>query len=375
LKNGDVWSHPNKPLENHLIGTVRIADEIAKNCGLTLNNNEKNAILLHDIAKAHPSFQKRLRTGRGKFGHAVLSSALVLGLTHDLLCTEAVRRHHGSLQNIPSDVWKFWNEWEWDEDKQRLVSNLSWWPGADVISKMIQMRISSWMELIPSQNDWEDIIISSVDNYGQDPFEEGSTGWLRLRLLYSLLVAADRIEATSGQLFSSKKPTLNYKRFEEHLRGLAQGKLAAWRNKVRQMVIENARLLINKPGVYTLTLPTGAGKTLIGLQIALEAAERLSAVRILYILPYVSLVEQNAGIAAKVFDGVREDHHLAYGKSTHLEEKQDEYTLDDFMSFFRYWHEPVIVTTLAKLWEVLYSPRANDAMSFHSLSNAIVVLD
>lgn len=375
MKNGDVWSHPNKPLENHLIETVRIADEIAKNCGLTLNNNEKNAILLHDIAKAHPSFQKRLRTGRGKFGHAVLSSALVLGLTHDLLCTEAVRRHHGSLQNIPSDVWKFWNEWEWDEDKQRLVSNLSWWPGADVISKMIQMRISSWMELIPSQNDWEDIIISSVDNYGQDPFEEGSTGWLRLRLLYSLLVAADRIEATSGQLFSSKKPTLNYKRFEEHLRGLAQGKLAAWRNKVRQMVIENARLLINKPGVYTLTLPTGAGKTLIGLQIALEAAERLSAVRILYILPYVSLVEQNAGIAAKVFDGVREDHHLAYGKSTHLEEKQDEYTLDDFMSFFRYWHEPVIVTTLAKLWEVLYSPRANDAMSFHSLSNAIVVLD
>ena len=129
MKNGDVWSHPNKPLENHLIGTVRIADEIAKNCGLTLNNNEKNAILLHDIAKAHPSFQKRLRTGRGKFGHAVLSSALVLGLTHDLLCTEAVRRHHGSLQNIPSDVWKFWNEWEWDEDKQRLVSNLSWWPG------------------------------------------------------------------------------------------------------------------------------------------------------------------------------------------------------------------------------------------------------
>ena len=74
--------------------------------------------------------------------------------------------------------------------------------------------------------------------------------------------------------------------------------MAAWRNKVRQMVMKR-QAIINKPGVYTLTLPTGAGKTLIGLQIALEAAERLSAVRILYILPYVSLVEQNAGLRPK----------------------------------------------------------------------------
>jgi len=111
--------------------------------------------------------------------------------------------------------------------------------------------------------------------------------------------------------------------------------------------------------------------------VASEAAERLGAVRIIYVLPFVSLVEQNAGVTAHVFDDVREDHHLAYGKTLYSEDDQDgkESPLDNFMSLFRYWHEPVIVTTLAKLWEVLFSPRANDTMSFHALSNSVVVID
>ena len=76
--------------------------------------------------------------------------------------------------------------------------------------------------------------------------------------------------------------------------------------------MENARKVITSPGIYTLTLPTGTGKTIIGLQLAMDIAERFNASGIIYVLPFVSLVEQNAEVASRLFDYVQEDHHLAY---------------------------------------------------------------
>ena len=224
MENGEIWSHLNKPLEDHLLGTYKIAQGIAKNCGLVLNNKESIALALHDVAKAHAQFKKKLKTGRGKFGHAEPSSALVFSLTHDLICTEAVRRHHGALLNFPSDVFKFWEEWEWDQTKKNLISQLPWWPGANNINELLELDISAWSDLIPSEDEWEDIITASIYN---DESEQSSDGWLRMRTLFSLLVAADRIEAISGQSFPFEKLKFDRGRFEAYLQRLNQTKLAS----------------------------------------------------------------------------------------------------------------------------------------------------
>ena len=377
MKDGAIWSHPNKPLEHHLLGTLKIAEEIAFECGVKIDDKQTKALVLHDLAKAHPAFQKKLKYGRGRFGHAEPSSGLVLKLTRDLLYTEAVRRHHSALQSIPSDVWKFWNNWEWNENKKHLFTSLPWWPGADSVAETLEVDIKSWSELLPTEEEWEDLLSEVVDAYGSNQTLALDTDWLRLRMFFSLLVAADRLEAAVGGKMSLKKPAPDHLRFQRHLQELTSGSLAGWRDGVRKEVLEYSRKVLDKPSLYTITLPTGAGKTIIGLQVAIEAAQRFNANRIIYVLPYVSLVEQNAGMASIMFDEVREDHHLAYGKTTDLEDGNDdnEKKFDEFMGFFRYWQEPVIVTTLAKLWEVLYSPRANDAKSFHALCNAIILLD
>lgn len=377
MKDGEIWSHPNKPLEQHLLGTLKIAEEIASECGIKIDDSQKKSLVLHDLAKAHPAFQKRLKYGRGRFGHAEPSSVLVLNLTQDLLCTEAVRRHHSALQNITSEVWKFWNNWEWDENKKRLFASLPWWPGADSVVETLKVEIKSWYELLPTEEEWEDLLSDVVDAYGSNPKLALDTDWLRLRMFFSLLVAADRLEAAVGGKMSFRKPAHDHSRLQRYLQELTGGRLAGWRDGVRKEVLEYSRKVLDKPSLYTITLPTGAGKTIIGLQVAMEAAQRFNANRIIYVLPYVSLVEQNAGVASIMFDEVREDHHLAYGKTTGLENENDENEKKyyEFMGFFRYWQEPVIVSTLAKLWEVLYSPRANDAMSFHALSNAVILLD
>jgi len=165
--------------------------------------------------------------------------------------------------------------------------------------------------------------------------------------------------------------SLDMKRVDSYTNTLQKRPLSEWRQEVRRRVVAHSRLVLEKPGVYTLTLPTGTGKTLVGLQVAMEAAQRFNSSGIIYVLPFVSLVEQNAGVARQFFDEVREDHHLSYNAG----DGEETTPRERFLEFFRYWQEPVIVTTMAKFWEVLYSPRANNTMSFHRLSHAVIILD
>lgn len=369
MNDGKVESHHGKPLEHHLFFTQALAKQIATTFGIPLTPQEEEAILLHDAGKAHPAFKVHLETGRGKFGHAEPSAALVLNQTRDLLCAEAVRRHHSHLQDVAEFV-KFWGEWDHEEGLQ-TIRKLVWWPGAEQIAKELGLEFKSWAEFFTDEAGWDDILIDIVDTYGLGDTAALAEDWLRLRLLYSLLVTADRYEAAVGGTLEYHRPGLDKTRLEKFLADLPQGFLSEWREHVREQVTTHARQVITAPGVYTLTLPTGAGKTLTGLQVAMETAQRLGATGIIYVLPYVSLVEQNASVARHLFANVREDHYLAYasemGEDLSLQER--------FIEFFRYWQEPVVVTTLAKLWEVLYSPRANDTMSFHRLSRAVVILD
>jgi CRISPR-associated endonuclease/helicase Cas3 len=382
LKPGDkeVYSHPGKKLEEHLCNTVKLVESIATRFGLNVTPERTKAIVLHDIAKAHPTFQRRMRTGRGRFGHAEPSSALVFNCTRDILCAEAVRQHHTHLRNI-DDVEKFWgNCWEYEDTKQ-VIKELIWWPEAqEIIKNLSRDKITSWGSLLGSEEDWEEII-EQVDYYQIERNGSLPVDWLKLRILYSLLVTADRYEAAVGNKIEYSPLLLETALLDLYRQKLSTKSLYQWRSEVRKKVIENAEKQVLQPGVYTLTLPTGAGKTLIGLELAMQIAERFKSSGIIYVLPFVSLVEQNAGVAKELFPKncpVLEDHHLSDFKVEDDRNKRNEEELNQlqrFISFFRYWQSPVVITTLAKLWGVFYSPRANDTISFHRLSKAVVILD
>jgi CRISPR-associated endonuclease/helicase Cas3 len=376
----DVYSHKGKKLEKHLCNTADLVRFIASEFGLSVTPEEEKAVVLHDIAKSHPEFRRKLETGRGRFGHAEPSSALVFNCTRDILCAEAVRQHHTRLRNL-ADVEKYWgNDWNYEKTK-RVIKELKWWPEANEVTKRIAKdKITSWEGLMGSDEDWEEII-DQVDYYQVERGEFLTGDWLKLRLLYSLLVTADRYEAAVGKIIYFSPLLLERAVLDSYLKELTDKPLADWRSKVREKVIENLDEQVLQPGVYTLTLPTGAGKTLIGLELAMHIAERFRSSGIIYVLPFISLVEQNADVARMVFpEGcpVLEDHYLSNFKIENMKNKGDSDQLDQlqrFISFFRYWQAPVVITTLAKMWDVLFSPRANDTMSFHRLSRAVVVLD
>lgn len=392
MQTGKVNSHIGKRLEEHLLRTFTLAQKMAAASDLSIGEKEKGAILLHDLAKAHPHFQNKLAGERQRFNHAAPSALAAFLATRSLLAAEAVRRHHTSLENLV-DIKRYWGSQKYKE-VQKVLKKLPWWEGAASICNALALEICSWMELLPDEEDWDDLLFNAVELYepgggGGEGKNNGSSNgkgeldWLNLRLLYSLMVTADRLEAMGGDIEYAPL-SVDKKRIQEYVASLKSRKLSDWRESIRQEVVNKAAQIINGPGIYTLTLPTGAGKTITGLQVAAEAALRLQAKSIIYVLPFISLVEQNAGVASKLFPIVREDHYFSpINEETDdlLQENGDEEAdgaqkrLKRFLAFFRYWQEPMIVTTMAKLWNVLFSPRANEAMSFHRLSRAVILLD
>lgn len=406
LNPGRICSHPGKPLDKHLIQVLRIAQSIAERFETELSPVIQKGIVLHDLGKAHPQFRVKLcgvcnlrgntcleyeEGVRGHpFGHAEPSAALVLAVTNDILCAEIVRRHHTELQNL-ADVHRFWtNDFLYQDNCgsgiRDIISRLYWWPGAEEIAKVLASQTDGhdfssgdtatpprWASLLPAKNEWEDTVFELLDDIAFGEFDK-SPLWLKTRLAYSIFVTSDRWEASTSSPLDFDKLTVDPRKVSEYLEGRG-GRFATWRQLVRQKVGESARRTISKPGLYTLTLPTGTGKTTIGLEIAMEVAQQFGAKSIIYVLPFISVVEQNAGVAREILGTVQEDHHMAYMGGSGPSEDHDSTPAERFMSFFRYWHAPVVVTTLAKLWEVLFSPRANDSMSFHKLSQAVVILD
>jgi len=363
LMRGEVESHPGRPLEDHLLKTANLAEDIARRCLGMVPEELRYIGLLHDVAKAHPRFQAHLK-GKGRFGHSEPSGCLALAITRDIIIAEAIRCHHTRMRD--DFINEFWCNSDY-KDIGKVLAEIPMWPGCEVLAREIGIQGDSWIESWPSSQGWDGLL-----EYIEDTVSLDEDAWLNFRVLYSLLITADRLDAVSGGVEDMVLPKFALPEgvFEEYIAGMNPTPLAAWRQGIRRKVLETAPGLLSGPGVYTLTLPTGAGKTLVALELAANVAQRDSKYSIIYVLPFITIVEQNSNVAKSIFQTVQQDHHLAYQG-----EGEESGSLQRFVAMFRYWREPVVVTTFAKLWEVLYSPRANDSMCFHRMANAVIVLD
>lgn len=345
---GDLKSHDDKLLKEHLQNVASISRQLAE-----INKIDVDTDLLefvgwtHDLGKVHPTFQAYLEGRSQGVEHSRPSSYFTLSLTKCLMAAELVRRHHTGLQDI-ADVKSFWAG-----DRLDYA----------VINETMRSLLPDWPCLL-SEDEWYDF----VDWINLD-LKVDETEWLKWRTLYSMFITADRMDALGVSHITSKAiPSFTLPNFK------SDTKMNKWRTLVRKTCLQGLPGEV-KPGIYTLTLPTGSGKTVTGLQIASDFASKIGANSIIYALPFIAIVEQNAKVAREVFGkDVQEDHSGMFAQ----QEEHDEASqgpLQRMSSLFRYWTEPVVVTTLAALWNACFEPRANASMNFHRLHNSVVVLD
>ncbi len=198
---------------------------------------------------------------------------------------------------------------------------------------------------------------------------------LWIRLLFSCLKDADCLDTESfldGEQtgYRSGFPSLGdlQKRFDRYMADKTQSAQDTPVNAIRREILAACRAAaVEGPGLFSLTVPTGGGKTLSGLAFALDHAVKHAKSRIVYVIPYTSIIEQTANILADIFgrENVVEHHGNADPDKetprTHLAAEN--------------WDAPIIVTTNVQFFESLYAARTSRCRKLHNLVNSVVILD
>lgn len=199
---------------------------------------------------------------------------------------------------------------------------------------------------------------------------------LWIRMLYSCLVDADFLDTEKfmnpeqADLRPSRADlALLKERFDRYMAAKESDALHTPVNRTRKEILRECRQKGQslEPGLFSLTVPTGGGKTLASMAFALEHALKQGKKRIIVAIPYTSIIEQTAAVYREVFgdDAVLEHHsNLDPARETAASRLASEN-----------WDAPIIVTTNVQLFESLFAAKSSACRKLHNIVNSIVVLD
>jgi len=196
-----------------------------------------------------------------------------------------------------------------------------------------------------------------------------------IRMLFSCLVDADFLDTETfinknNVLLRGNYPELlgmKYK-LNKELNKLSSEAHDTLVNKYRKEILQQCITASdNLPGLFSLTVPTGGGKTLSSLAFAIKHALKYGMKRIIYVIPYTSIIEQNADVFRKIFgNDVVLEHH------SNIEIKENDYKSQ---LAIENWDAPLIVTTNVQFFESLFHNRTSRCRKIHNITNSIIILD
>lgn len=206
--------------------------------------------------------------------------------------------------------------------------------------------------------------------------KDGFTVAFFIRMVYSCLVDADFLETenfmTDGR--TQRKPE---KISDVHL-GRLLAHISGWMENRDQMTVNGRRTEILKhclemgrgnPGIYSLTVPTGGGKTVSSLAFALQHACTHGKERIIYVIPYTSIIEQNAAVFREILG---EDAVLECHSNVQYDDKEEFKPMQLASENF---DKPVVVTTNVQFFESLFSNKSSKCRKLHNFANSVIIFD
>jgi len=344
-------------LEDHLKGTSSLAEKFASK----FNNPGWGRLLglWHDIGKYSYEFQEYIRKNTGyeegeKLGKNDHSSAAAI-LAREILpawwppISYCIAGHHAGLHN--------------------------WLPEPGVSGDLCdRLKKTDLLERI--RNEIPKYLLNKLDfekPCGKSLSHEHINLWIRM--LFSTLVDADFLDTESFMKPESFKLREKYDTLQElkerldiyldNIRSTSSlTKVNIIRNKILTDCIRSAQL---KPGFFSMTVPTGGGKTLSSMAWALNHAIKHNKTRIIFVIPYTSIITQTAQIYRSIFgeNNIVEQH-------SNLDE---DINTQERKLAAENWDAPIIVTTNVQFFESLYSNRTSQCRKLHNIVNSIIILD
>lgn len=200
---------------------------------------------------------------------------------------------------------------------------------------------------------------------------------LWMRMLFSCLVDADFLDTESymsPEKFSKRSsfPSLVklHQAFLKKMQKLQDKADNTDLNSIRKTIFSACQQQANRPtGIFSLTVPTGGGKTLASLGFALEHAKHHDKTKIIYAIPFTSIIEQNAGVFREFLgDEAVLEHHSSLDIDPSMENNASRLATEN-------WDAPLVVTTNVQLFESMFASRTSRCRKLHNLVNSIIILD
>jgi len=372
----------NQSLSEHAEGVARYCIQFLKQAGLPkLAPLGELLAVLHDAGKAQSAFQNYiLGKSEQKAPHSAAGALLATKLlpSHSKgyplkrtriaqLLAYAISGHHrglydyGELENKLKDI----------DTKDRCKK-------AEGALSELMSEVQNWVKEHGAKTEaYLRKLASRV--------EEEEQAQALIRLLFSCLVDADFLD-TEAFMDEERKEhrheaTRGYATLEvlrdrltEHMEGFStEGKI----NEARRAFLNQCRAhgRTCAKGYYSLFLPTGGGKTLSSMTWALETALKHKAQRIIYVIPYTSIITQTAGIFREIFgeENVLEHHSDITFSGGEASQETERYERTRLLA--ENWDAPIIVTTNVQFFESLFSHKVSRSRKVHSIANSVVVFD
>ena len=335
-------------VEEHLTGTARrcaafAAEFDAADFGSLVGQ-------AHDIGKTSQAFQRRLHNGP-KVDHAT-AGAIECAKKDSLMAACCVVGHHSGLPDFGN-----------------LVTDQ---PGDSTFVGRLKRGIQggippyAWDGNLPQ--------LPPEPDFLSDDF----TRSLWTRMLYSCLVDADYLDTeefmSGGTIARGEYDPLPVllDRLERHIAGFFPPKNDL--NRSRCQILQSCLDAGAGPkAIYTLTVPTGGGKTIASLAFALRHAVKNNMRRVIYVIPYTSIIEQNAEVFRRILGETNVvEHHsgAAFDSDQEINDAKSRQRLAA-----ENWDAPVIVTTAVQFFESLYSNRSSKCRKLHNVANSVVIFD
>jgi len=373
------YAHSNKlgkqywqTVREHLNNTANIARELGIDAGVA--ELAYVAAMLHDIGKYSDAFQRRLEGAGFKVDHSTAGAKEARQLFQDdpvhqimgTILAYCIAGHHSGLLNYgsPIDIETDGTLWA------RLKKEVEDYQIYKEEIKTEELRLPAYLPIRPITKDC------------------GFSLAFFTRMVYSALVDADFLE-TEAFMNSEGKPRGGYDDVSV-LKEKLDHSLDRFKNPdspINQQRTETLKNCIakatEKPGLFTLTVPTGGGKTLSSLAFALHHAALHGMKRIIYVIPYTSIIEQNAAIFKNClgYSNVLE-HHSNFNwdqKQNYAEAEQADDQTNNAIQKLKLatenWDIPIVVTTNVQFFESLFANRSSRCRKLHNIAKSVIIFD
>jgi len=381
-------------LRDHLLAVSQAAGRMSGKIGLPLAGTAIG--LLHDLGKYSLAFQRYLRRmaldedteqpvpGRGMIDHSTAGAQTIWrglkrkgnleGIVGEVLALCVASHHSGLIDCIAPDGRDNLSRRMGKADSESHFGEA--WASAE---QPIVERHAEHLQDPSLVGDVRDFIARLCQIDRNETILRFKVGLL-VRFLFSCLIDADRTD-TADFSKSAAASLRQHGRYVEWriLAGLLERKVAGFSvrtqvDELRKQVSECCLSASVRPrGAFSLTVPTGGGKTLASLRFALHHAAKWKMERVIYVSPYTSIIDQNADVVRKIleprgrkFASIVLEHH---SNLTPLKQTWRSKILSEN------WDAPIVFTTMVQLLEALFGSGTRAVRRMHQMANVVLIFD